>query len=82
MDRAIEIGVRGAPGFCAGVVRGGELGSSLLVISLVPSPEVSVGYVGEDAGGDVVLTPSLSFGRVGGRVWGVASTGRSLVMSP
>ena len=35
----------------------------------------------EAAGGDLVINPSLSVGRVGGSVHGAASTGHSLAMS-
>ena len=52
------------------------------MIFLVPFLELSVGDVGDTEGGDVVLTTSLSVKRVGGSVYGAASTGRSLGMSP
>ena len=52
------------------------------MISLVPSPELSVGDVGKAVGGDVVLTPSLAIVEVVCSLRGVASTGRSLAMSP
>ena len=38
VDRATEVGVRRAPGLCAGGVRVRDWGSSPLVISLVSSP--------------------------------------------
>ena len=82
VDRAVEVGVKRAPGLCAGLVRGREWRSSPLLISLVPCRKLSVGDTGEAAGGDVVLTPTLAVRRVGGCVRGVASTGRSLAMSP
>ena len=82
VDRAAEVGVRRSQGLCAGVVRGREWGSSPLVISLVPYPELSVRDMGKALGGYVVPTPSLAVERVGVSVQGVASTGRSLTMSP
>ena len=64
------------------VVRGREQSSSPIVITLVLSPELSLGDVGKAAGGDVVLTLSISIGGVGCSLQSVASTGRSLAMSP
>ena len=52
------------------------------MIALVPSLELSIPDEGEAVGRDMVLTPSLSVGGFGVHVWGVASTGRSLTMSP
>ena len=82
MVRAAEVGVRRDPGLCAGVVRGRYQGSSPLVISLVPSLELSAGDVGKAEGGDVVLPPSLAIGGGVCSVRGLASTGHSLAMSP
>ena len=63
-------------------MRGRERGSSPLVITLVLSPELSVGDVEKAAGGEVVLAPSIDIGGVGCSVQGAESTGRSLVMYP
>ena len=52
------------------------------MISIVLSPGLSPGDVGEAVGGDVVLTPILVAGMMGGSVQGIASTVRSLKMSP
>ena len=73
VDRAAGVGGRRALELYTGLARGRERGYSLLVISLVLSPRLSAGDVGEAVGGDVVLTPSLVAGRsLRGSVRGVA----------
>ena len=62
MERVAEVKVRMAPGLCSGGVRGTARYSSSLVIFLRPSPELSVGDVGEAVGGEMILTPRLSVG--------------------
>ena len=80
--RAAEVGVQRALGLGSGAVIGRERRSSPIVITLVLSPELSVGDVGKSAGGDVVLNPSIYIWGVGCSVRGVASTRISLAMSP
>ena len=82
MDRVVEVKLQMALVLFFGVVRGTVQCSSSLVIFLKPSPELSVGDVGEAAVGEVILTPGLSVGGVGGSVCVAAPTGRSLAMSP
>ena len=82
VDRAAEVGGRRFLVLCTRGARGRDLGSSHLVLSPVLSPVLSVGDVGEDVVGDMVLTPSLVAGRAGGSVWGIVSTVHSLTMSP
>ena len=60
--RAAEVSVRRALGIGSGVVIGREWGSSPILITLVLSPELSLGDVGKAARGDVMLTPSISIG--------------------
>ena len=60
--RSAEVGVWRALGINSVVVRGREQSSSPIVITLVLSPELSLGDVGKAAGGDVVLTLSISIG--------------------
>ena len=82
VDRAAKVGGQRASGLCTEVARVRERGSSPPVLSLVLSPVLSVGDVGEAVGGGVVLTPSLVTERVRVSVWGVASTVRYLAIFP
>ena len=68
VDRAAGVGGRRALELYTGVARGRDWEYSILVVSLVLSPGLSAGDVGEAVGGDVVLTPSLVAGRVVGSV--------------
>ena len=66
--------MRRALGLVARVVRGRGWLSYSLVITLVLSPELSVGDLGKAAGENVLLTPSLAIG-VLCSMHGVATTG-------
>ena len=60
--RVAEVGVRRALILGARVVIGIGRGSSPFVITLVLSPDISVGDIVKATGGKVMMTPSLSIG--------------------